>query len=152
MNDSSKDYLFVGLQMLLFCLFILPISNQQFVVTAIGQWIGGLLAGIGIIILLFALVQLWESLSPFPSPKTSNKLKTKGLYKFIRHPIYSGIILSFLGWSLVQGNYWKLMVTTILLLLFYFKSSYEEQRLINRYGDEYLNYKERTGRFFPKLY
>jgi len=112
------------------------------------QKFGLAIAVFGGIIITLALLQLNKNLSPFPTPKESSSLLQSGLYKFIRHPIYTGIILLFSGYSVYQNSVYKLLVSVVLVILFYLKSIYEEERLEQTFPD-YKNYKTKTGRFFP---
>ena len=70
-----------------------------------------------------------------------------GLHKYIRHPIYSGIFLAAIGIAFYTGSYWQFVISFILLILFYYKSKYEESLLIEKY-QEYENYIKVTRRFF----
>lgn len=105
---------------------------------------------LGIIIVLLAILQLHKNLSPFPSPKTNSELITVGLYKYIRHPIYTGIIVITIGYGLYTDSVYKILIALGLSILFYFKSKYEEQQLSIAFKS-YKNYKKATGRFFPRL-
>lgn len=112
-----------------------------------GLWIivlGGLL-------IILALLQLNKNLSPFPTPKDTTTLLQNGLYKYMRHPIYTGIILFFTGFSLYQNSFYKLGISLLLVVLFHFKSNYEEQRLEQKFP-KYKLYKNKTGKFFPFSY
>jgi protein-S-isoprenylcysteine O-methyltransferase Ste14 len=75
-------------------------------------------------------------------------LLTGGLYRYARHPIYSGVILVFVGLSLIYLSVYKLMITSFLIMLFIIKTTYEEKQLEKKFI-EYREYKSRTGRFFP---
>lgn len=112
------------------------------------QKIGLLIAVFGGIIIILALLQLNKNLSPFPTPKNNTTLLQNGLYKYRRHPIYTGIILLFTGYSVFQNSFYKLGISLLLVILFYFKSNYEEQRLEQKFPD-YKLYKNKTGKFFP---
>jgi protein-S-isoprenylcysteine O-methyltransferase Ste14 len=113
-------------------------------------WIGVVLLILGALTTLIAVLQLNLHLSPFPSPLPGSKLIVTGVYKFIRHPIYTGIITVFFGYAIIADSGYKLLVALILTVLFYFKSKYEEKRLIDLFPD-YLEYKKKSGRFFPRL-
>jgi protein-S-isoprenylcysteine O-methyltransferase Ste14 len=144
-----KDIFYIFVQLLLFILFFSPIHTKED--SGAGMtWriIGMLLTATGSMVLIFALVQLNKNLTPFPSPKESGKLVQTGLYKYIRHPIYSGILLLATGISFYYCSVWKLTITGLLVILFYFKSVYEEVLLSKKYI-EYVKYKENTGRFLP---
>jgi protein-S-isoprenylcysteine O-methyltransferase Ste14 len=68
----------------------------------------------------------------------------------VRHPIYAGIIFFAFGFALFWSSGFKLIISTALLLWFWLKSVYEEKKLDSRYSN-YKQYKQKTGRFFPKL-
>ena len=113
--------------------------------------LGAITTILGGILLAMAIIQLNTNLSPYPSPKSSASLVKTGLYKFIRHPIYTGIILLLSGYAFYDSSGFKLLVASLLTILFYFKSQYEEKKLSSHYND-YLEYKKTTGRFFPKFF
>lgn len=113
-------------------------------------WFGVFIFILGAFIIVFAVLQLNINLSPFPSPLADSKLIETGVYKFIRHPIYAGLILAFFGYAIVDDSGYKLLISVGLLIWFYFKSRYEENLLIEKFP-EYLEYKKRSGRFFPGL-
>lgn len=73
-----------------------------------------------------AILQLNKNLTPFPTPKEDGTLIQNGVYKFIRHPIYTGIILIAIGFGLFHQSLWEIFIGIVLWVLFYFKSSYEE--------------------------
>jgi len=68
----------------------------------------------------------------------------------IRHPIYTGILLIAFGMALYMGSLFKILVFIALYVLFYYKSLYEEQRLM-LFFPSYGVYKNKTGRFIPKI-
>lgn len=111
-------------------------------------WFGVLIFVVGAFITLTAALQLNFNLSPFPSPLPGSNLIENGVYKFIRHPIYTGLILSFFGFAIISDSGYRLVIATVLFLLFYYKTIYEEKQLIDKFPD-YLEYKNRSGRFFP---
>ena len=149
---SWQDYVYVGIQGFLFLAFVL--------IPDIRQLDGGILnkvTGFGILlfgglIVLFAFTKLGESLTAFPTPKLGGALKTGGMYAWMRHPIYTGIILVVLGWSLYQLSLGQAIIGILLWILFYFKSRYEEEGLERVYGEDYMAYRKKVGRFFPKLF
>lgn len=147
MTVKRKDYFFVSLQLVLFFCFIFDLNwsmNLDLGLRETGFWIGV----IGGAIILLALLQLNTNLSPFPTPKNNSVLLQHGLYKYMRHPIYTGIIILFTGYSFYRNSFYKLGISLLLLLLFYFKSKYEELRLEQKFL-EYKQYKKRTNRFVP---
>ncbi|UZO80392.1 DUF1295 domain-containing protein [Aquimarina sp. ERC-38] len=146
----KKDKLLVGLQALLFILFLLPFTWYVFEVGYNVMLFCYLAKVVGFLIIIISIFQLRKQLSPFPSPREKGKLITSGIFKYIRHPIYSGILMLFFGSAIYQGSFYKVLISVLLLILFYYKSNYEEQLLAN-YFKEYGAYQKTTGRFLPKI-
>jgi protein-S-isoprenylcysteine O-methyltransferase Ste14 len=145
---AGKDLMFVSIQLLLFIVYFIPLFPINFRIFEPFKYIGLVIAILGLIILLVALLQLNKNLTPFPTPLSDGTLIKTGLYKLVRHPIYSGIILAAIGFGLFQESFWKIGVGLSLLILFYFKSKYEETLLLKQYPD-YKSYSNSTKRFFP---
>jgi protein-S-isoprenylcysteine O-methyltransferase Ste14 len=79
----------------------------------------------------------------------SRGLVTSGIYKYIRHPQYTGIFLIITGWMFRWLNPLTLVMYPILLILYYKLARKEEKQVLKEYGDAYLIYKESTPMFFP---
>jgi len=150
MNLKLKDYLFVGIQFILFFLYLFDIKIFNIDIPRFIQHIFLVITIFGVLILLLALLQLNTNLSPFPTPKSNSQLIQTGLYKYIRHPIYTGILVMLFGYGFYVNSAFKIVITLILLILFFFKSSYEEERLLSKYHN-YIEYRKKTGRFSPKI-
>ncbi len=146
----KKDFLFVGVQGGLFFGYIFDIILPYNYHPSI-RYCGLAIAILGLVILLLAILQLNENLSPFPTPLVHGKLITNGLYHLVRHPIYTGIIIGSLGYGVYSQSISKIAIGFILWILFHFKAKYEEKLLIDKFI-EYPNYIKSTGRFFPKVY
>lgn len=147
---SFKNYLYVALQFLLFLFWIFDFEILKFMRLGWLQPVFLIFSGIGFILIVISLLHLNTNLSPFPKPKKNAKLVTTGVFKYIRHPIYSGILFFLFFLSLYFSSFYKLGIVLLLMILFWFKSSYEEQQLSLKYPG-YSNYRQRTGRFFPKF-
>lgn len=149
MKRTFKDYVFVGIQLILFLGFIFNPFFLRMRLHGFFEGIGYGLMIAGVAISSIAILQLDRNLSPFPSPKPGSELIETGLYKTIRHPIYLGVLLAGLGFALGTNSGFRLILTILLLVLFYFKSEYEEKRLGEKFSG-YEDYKSRTGRFTPR--
>ncbi len=150
MKINIKDIIYVSLQVLLLIAYLFNINILHFKPLKFVSVLGLILFVLGIIISIIAILQLRKSLSPFPSPRSNTQLITEGLYKYIRHPIYSGIILITFGFSLYEASFYKIMISILLYTLLHFKSLYEEKKLTIKFHD-YKDYRNFTGRFFPKF-
>jgi protein-S-isoprenylcysteine O-methyltransferase Ste14 len=94
---------------------------------------------------------LGGNLTPYPSPKSDAELTERGPYRFVRHPIYGGIVAAAAGISLADGNAGALTFTLGLLILFLGKSEFEEERLLRRFP-AYASYRKRVPwRLIPWL-
>lgn len=145
-NRPIKDYVFVMLQLVIFVAYFLPL---QLFYTKLPEWLchsGLVLFGVSLIYGIVALLQLNTKLSPFPSPVISGRLITTGAFRMSRHPIYTALIFSGIGYAIYTSSAYKTLIILSLWVLFYFKSVYEEQ-LLSQIFSEYQAYKKRTRRF-----
>ncbi|TSA22201.1 isoprenylcysteine carboxylmethyltransferase family protein [bacterium] len=74
---------------------------------------------------------------------------TKGLYTLIRHPQYVGLAFAALGLAIMWPRFLTLFLLSVMLLLYYILAKDEERRMINRFGEGYAAYMNRTGMFVP---
>lgn len=107
--------------------------------------VGAALVLIGLGLALVAARRLGVSLSAVPVPRPGSRLVTDGPFRHARHPIYGGISLAAIGASLVLDSLWGVTMSLVLLVFFWFKSSYEERQLRIRFAD-YRAYRERVAR------
>jgi len=105
---------------------------------------GGLLAGRGIL-------DLGRNLTPVPRPREDARLVDTGAYALVRHPLYGGLALGALGWSLLVASPLSLLLVAVLAIVLDLKSRREEAWLRERYPG-YLAYMARTRRLIPWLY
>ncbi|MEO8774304.1 MAG: isoprenylcysteine carboxylmethyltransferase family protein [Gelidibacter sp.] len=146
LKSPIKDYVFVMVQLVIFVAYILPI--QLFHIN-LPEWLcysGLVLFWVSVLFGIAAILQLNTNLSPFPSPVISGKLVTTGAFRMSRHPIYTALIFSGVGYAIYSSSTYKVLITLILWVLFYYKSVYEEKLLSQKFR-EYKDYKKRTRRF-----
>tara|TARA_R110002072_G_scaffold61254_1_gene154502 strand:+ start:55 stop:501 length:447 start_codon:yes stop_codon:yes gene_type:complete len=143
---SGKDYLFVGAQLLLFVAYAIPINLIEITYPEWLCYLGFVVLVLGTILGIVALFQINTNLSPFPTPVEKGKLITTGAYHIARHPIYTAIVVAGIGYAIFQASIYKALVVVFLLILFYFKSQYEERLLTDKFP-AYKDYKKKTRRF-----
>ena len=102
----------------------------------------------GLGLLVAGLVTLGRSLSPFPVPTPGAQLRTTGVYRLVRHPIYAGLIALAGAWALTSGSVLTVVATGALTGVLLVKARFEEARLEARFPG-YVSYAERTPRFVP---
>ncbi|HET7118305.1 MAG TPA: isoprenylcysteine carboxylmethyltransferase family protein [Hanamia sp.] len=150
MKRNPKDVFFVGIQLILFVAYLFRFSKIDFAVPRWLQLTGIFFSVAGIFISLASVVTLNKNLSPFPTPKPGAELAQSGIYKYVRHPIYSGILFFEFGFSMYSENTLRLLIFFTLLILFRFKAAFEEKLLQNKFSN-YTTYKKTTGMFLPRV-
>ncbi|MCM8762123.1 MAG: isoprenylcysteine carboxylmethyltransferase family protein [Candidatus Omnitrophica bacterium] len=84
--------------------------------------------------------------------KKNISLTTTGPYKICRHPLYFGSFLLSVGLSVISKNFFVFLFFLIFFPLTYIPAILKEENfLIERFGDEYINYKKTTHCFIPSL-
>jgi protein-S-isoprenylcysteine O-methyltransferase Ste14 len=97
------------------------------------------------------LMDLGGNLTPVPFPRDDARLVDSGVYALVRHPLYGGLIVTAVGWSLVSASPPALLLSGGLAVFFDLKSRREEVWLRERYA-EYPAYVTRTKRLLPWVY
>jgi protein-S-isoprenylcysteine O-methyltransferase Ste14 len=85
-----------------------------------------------------------------PIPKDDGALVTGGIYRFVRHPIYSGVLLAALG-ALVWGASLPHVVGFVALWGVLLTKVMGEEKMLGEKYSGYSAYAKATGRFFPRL-
>jgi protein-S-isoprenylcysteine O-methyltransferase Ste14 len=111
---------------------------------------GSVVTTVGGVVLVVAALNLGRSLTPLPTPATSGTLRTGGLYRFVRHPIYSGLLALVFGGAVTSRSAIRLVLAGALLALLTRKAAWEEAMLRRRYPG-YDEYARRTPRFLPRV-
>ena len=103
----------------------------------------------GVVVLIVAALGLGRALTPTPVPAERGDLRTAGVYGYVRHPIYSGVLLIVVGVTLRSGSWLTVAVAVVTFVFFDRKARWEEARLAERYP-QYADYAARTPRFVPR--
>lgn len=117
-----------------------------------GVWLlAAVLAGAAAILLLKGLLDLGGNLTPLPHPKDEGELVQSGVYRVVRHPLYSGLTLAALSWAVYQVSLSHTVAALILLLFFNAKADREETWLVEKYPD-YQDYRKQVKKLIPWVY
>jgi protein-S-isoprenylcysteine O-methyltransferase Ste14 len=112
----------------------------------------GVLCGVvGIALAIWARVYLASNWGMPMSVKENPELVTTGPYEYIRHPIYTGILLAMLGSALATGPFWA-VVMLCAGIYFIYSSMQEEKLMLKEFPDKYPGYKARTKMLIPFIY
>jgi len=115
------------------------------------QIAGAVLTGLGSLLAIAGLASLGSALTPFPRPLATARLRQSGVYAWVRHPIYGGVILASLGWSMAWLSLPGILFVVIVVLFFDRKSAFEERLLRARFP-EYAGYARRVRKLLPWIY
>jgi len=78
-------------------------------------------------------------------------LVTTGIFAHVRHPMYLGIILTYLGWIIATFSLLTFIPWILTLILYVKMANYEEKQLEERFGEKYEEYKRKVPKWIPKL-
>ncbi len=118
-----------------------------------GQIIGIILVCIGFLIAVFARISLdsnWSNAFEYQIKK-KHELITRGVYQYIRHPIYTGMILAGTGAELVAESYVFIPVFVVMSIWAYTQAKKEERILSTHFGKSYQEYINKSWMFFPSI-
>lgn len=169
MNDKQRASLFVFGQFALLVLLLVWPSDQSGwgLLDFLFEFIGVLFVFGGTVLVFLALRLLFKHSIPelkgplkdrnlkalrviWPEPSNEAKLVTSGLFKTLRHPIYSGLLLIGYGIGIGSGPVPHLFFAIALHVVLSKKALLEEKFLSEKFP-EYSVYLTKTGRFFPKV-
>jgi isoprenylcysteine carboxyl methyltransferase (ICMT) family protein YpbQ len=98
-----------------------------------------------------ARLELGANWSSHPRIRAAHTLSTSGPYRVVRHPIYSGLLLSFLGSAIVLGQLRGYLGFAIAFLTWLLKSRVEDRMLAERFGPEFIAYRRHTKGLIPGI-
>ena len=126
----------------------IPIWNEPIV-----GYIGIIFIVVGAIIMVASRIQLGKYGTPVIHTGEDHKLATKGLYKYVRHPMYFGATLMMLGpFIAFRGMFVFIIIIIYYAIVMKMRIQMEEEILIGTFGDEYRDYMKRTKRVVPFIY
>lgn len=106
---------------------------------------------VGVIVMGMTALDMGDALTPWPKPNGQG-LVTSGLYGQVRHPMYSGLLATLIGFSVWTGSVDRLLMVALLFLALEIKSDYEEGELGKAYPD-YTEYKQKVpSKFIPMAF
>jgi len=107
---------------------------------------------LGLSLAIWARVVLGTNWSGTVTYKENHELVMRGPYAYVRHPIYSAMLLMFLGTVLAIGTLGGLLGFPLLFVSFWIKYRLEEALMIEHFGNQYLAYMKRVNALFPFVF
>lgn len=153
LKDPRKHgfYRFFGWELTLFLVVINlrvwfddPLSTHQ-IISWVLLMLAILLAGVG-------FLQLHQFGKAEGSFENTTQLVEKGLYKFIRHPLYSSLIVGTWGAALKQPDLLSVIAAVGATICYFFTAKVEEEEMVEKFGEEYKAYMKRTKLFVPFVF
>ena len=144
--NRIKFLLLVGLQFLFILLLLsgsplnnIPLLAYAFII-------------LSLLFILWAIITMQKSkLRIMPEPSVDATLVTTGPYRFIRHPMYTAILLGCIGLLIDQFTLVRLAMVVALAIVLFIKLSWEEKMLSEKFGG-YSDYMKQTSRLIPFLF
>ena len=115
------------------------------------RWVG---VGVGVTAAALMIVvfrTLGTNITDTVVTRARHTLVTGGPYRWVRHPFYVAGALAVVANSLVTANWFLALTSVVMIALLMIRTKVEEQKLIERFGDAYTTYMQRTGRFIPRF-
>jgi protein-S-isoprenylcysteine O-methyltransferase Ste14 len=116
------------------------------------RWLGVVLFALGGALRIWPVFVLGRRFSGLVAIQPAHRLETAGIYRFIRHPSYLGLLVNALGWALAFRSGVGLLLAALLLPPLLARIRAEEALLRAAFGGEYDAYCARTSRLIPGLY
>jgi protein-S-isoprenylcysteine O-methyltransferase Ste14 len=115
------------------------------------RWIGVGLVVIGVLTLNWGLHALGKNFTDTVVTRKEQTLVTCGPYRWVRNPLYASYFVIATGVTLLTANYFPAVAGAAVLTLVVIRTRREEEKLIDRLGDEYREYMKQVGRFLPRI-
>jgi len=106
---------------------------------------------LGLLFAVWARLILGSNWSGTVMIKTNHQLIRRGPYRWIRHPIYTGMLAALLATALIQGLLSGIVGFVLVLLALYRKARREESFLSQEFGDGFMVHRQHTGMFLPRF-
>jgi protein-S-isoprenylcysteine O-methyltransferase Ste14 len=112
--------------------------------------IGTVLFGLGVVVMIAGVRGLGDAATVNPVPRSEAKLVEDGIYKYVRHPIYTGLLTLTLGLCISSGIVSKFVFWILLAGLLAYKIRWEETLLLAKFSG-YAKYQKRVPAILPRL-
>jgi protein-S-isoprenylcysteine O-methyltransferase Ste14 len=111
-------------------------------------WVAAALTALGILFAIWARIHLGRNWSAAPAVKEHHELVTSGPYRFVRHPICTGVILAVFG-SALTGTLFSIGVFIVVCIIFHLRVNKEERIMLELFPDTYPAYQAATKKLIP---
>jgi len=152
-HDQYSSYLTALFIYIVVLLPFFPFSKEGQIINTYLRIFGLLISFVGLLIHLHSLKILGKYYTGMLKVSTEQNIVKNGLYKWIRHPGYLGMMLLSIGFSIAIGHVFIVLLTSSLYILIYgYRIYVEEKMLTEHFGVEYIKYMKQTKRLIPFLF
>jgi len=128
----------------------LPWLNQRFLPPGLWCfWSGAAITAGGLLFAVWARRHLGENWSQAVTLKADHELITSGPYALVRHPIYTGLLLAFLGCAVARGEWRGFLAVVLVFAALWHKLKLEEKWMRAHFGEAYASYSRRVAALVP---
>ncbi|RFB81028.1 methyltransferase family protein [Methylovirgula sp. 4M-Z18] len=113
------------------------------------HWLAPLLVVTGLVFTVWARRSLGRNWSGTVTVKQEHELVTSGPYQFVRHPIYTGLLVAFAGSALAVGEWRGILAVLMIGLAFWRKLTLEERWMTETFGATYTDYRRKVRALIP---
>ena len=114
-------------------------------------WTGTALVVLGLAFSVWARMHLGRNWSGTVTVKQEHELVRGGPYARVRHPIYTGLLLAFIGTAIARGEWRGVLAVLIVIAALWRKLRLEERWMSETFGDQYRDYRKHTAALIPFL-
>ncbi|HVM93128.1 MAG TPA: isoprenylcysteine carboxylmethyltransferase family protein [Terriglobales bacterium] len=114
-------------------------------------WSGAVVTAAGLLFSVWARRHLGSNWSQNVTVKQGHELIQSGPYRFVRHPIYTGLLVAFLGSAIARGEWRGLLAVALVFITLWNKLRLEEKWMRAEFGESYRNYSRRVAALVPHI-
>jgi protein-S-isoprenylcysteine O-methyltransferase Ste14 len=130
----------------------MPWLYRTFIPVAMSSfWVGAAITIAGLLFAVWARVTIGTNWSRSVTIKRGHELITSGPYSVVRHPIYTGILIGFLGTAIATTQYRGILAFLLVFLSLWHKLRLEERWMHDQFGPAYTAYARRTAALIPGI-
>ena len=126
------------------------IFNPSIIIKSIAVILMALGSGIMLLMIWKYFMQL-SGVRWLSHEDVKSKLEVRGLHRYVRHPLYLGTFVFIWGWFILSPSISFLISSSIITIYTLIALRFEEQKLIEEFGDDYIQYRKKVPSLIPKL-
>lgn len=115
------------------------------------RWFGVLIGVLSVLGVYWLFSSIGRGITPTSATRRQHTLVTSGPYRWVRHPLYTIGSALYIAFGMMADNWFIVLLGILTFIVMAVRTPKEEANLIEKFGDEYREYRKRTGAFLPKV-